>query len=97
MSVHGEYARALRGVIDALAGVDAPEADWYAAFASAEVDATRDLSTAAKAALSLLDALAQRLADPPLPAGDSVALDRLRTACEHLRAHCHAILGARAS
>lgn len=116
MSVHGEYARALGGVIDALAPFDAPHAaretalppapgsppdlpssdafarTWHRAFEAARFDETRDLSSAARAALGLLATLESGLTVRAAPAM-AVEIDRLCAACQHLRAHCHAILG----
>jgi hypothetical protein len=106
MSVHGEYARALRMLIVRLEEYEAlaeGKAAWTARFQGAVVEESRDLSTAARTADALLDALDRELGDDPegasvgrpdLP-GARGGLGPLRDACANLRAHCRAILGVR--
>ncbi|MFO0688872.1 MAG: hypothetical protein U0900_09200 [Myxococcota bacterium] len=91
MSVHGEYARALDGLIEALAASTRPDrAGWIEALEAARATQTRDLSTAARAAGTILDRLEADLdGGAPKRADDP----NVRDACHHLRAHCHAILG----
>lgn len=91
MSVHGEYARALAGIVEALAASARPDrAGWIDALDAAHATETRDLSTAARAARAILDRLeADRGGSGP----ESSLEPALRDACHHLRAHCHAILG----
>lgn len=95
MSVHGEYARALALVLDAL-GQGAQQRrnwnEWIAALDAAQATQTRDLSTAALTARSILDRIEAALDSNGRPT-DADA--RLRDVCHHLRAHCQAILGSR--
>lgn len=87
MSVHGEYGRALAGVMERLGdGPPRLRETFRSALDAARVTAERDLSTAARTALAVLDELEQAL-DAPEPEL------RLREACDHLRAHVEAILG----
>ncbi len=93
MSVHGEYLRSLRILEVRLAEAgDAFAAPWLEALANARVDGQRDLSTAARAALALLDRLEAEAVGP-----DAERRSALRDACHHLRAHCRAILGLAAA
>lgn len=100
MSVHGEYARALGGVLARLAEWQTPECEsMRLAFESAEATPTRNLSMAARqarVALAAVDAWLGRAAlegrdrSGPHPRPDAAPL---REACRHLHAHCDAILG----
>lgn len=91
MSVHGEYSRALRHVLERLDEQDPERARRHReALEAAHPTPARDLSTAARAALA---ALAQLESDPAF----ATPVDGLRDSCHHLRAHCRAILGAAAS
>jgi hypothetical protein len=104
MSVHGEYARALNSVLEGLSGwEDRAQAAWSQAFLEARVTEERDLSTAARTALSVLDRFEAALRAPTADARADGIPDRmglsasspLRDACHRLRAHCHAIVGGR--
>lgn len=101
MSVHGEYARALRALCVRLAEYEAIRggADWAARFESAIADESRDLSTAARAADALLDSLDRELEgvlEQPREGGLAGGhFELLHDACTNLRAHCRAILGVR--
>jgi len=102
VSVHGEYARALRGVRERLSEREGLVGEaWSAAFEAAEATPTRDLSAAARTALALIERLEAELAatavapgrEAPAPAARRARLEPLRDACHHMRAHCRAILG----
>lgn len=102
MSVHGEYARALGGVLARLAEWQTPEGQSLRlAFEAAEATPTRDLSLAARQARVALGALDAWLGSGrgELAGGDRSGPDAgadaaaLREACRHLQAHCDAILG----
>ncbi len=82
MSVHGEFGRALESVIDVLRASPAtPEANaWRAALEGARLDAQPDLSSAARAALAIVD-------------GMDGAPERVAALAEHLARHCRVILG----
>jgi hypothetical protein len=84
MSVHGEFSRALESLIT-LSRALAPEtrADWPDRLATARIGGHPDLSSAAHAALELIDGLQAICAtSPPLAAAEA-----------HLRTHCGVILG----
>jgi hypothetical protein len=102
VSVHGEYHRTLRAVLFRLTEAgEAVEPSWLEAFSSAQVDDSRDLSTAARTALALvtrlevaLDRAGEAARSTREAAGSTTArMAPLRDACHHLRAHCRAILG----
>jgi len=101
MSVHGEYARALRGVGERLAECEELVGDdWGDALDAARLTPQRDLSNAARAALALLQRVEAELESADAGRGSAVPpairrarLESLRDACHHLRAHCRAILG----
>jgi hypothetical protein len=82
MSVHGEFSRTLEGVIDVLrSSHEPPEADaWRKALEEARLDTQPDLSSAARAALAIVDGLNA----PP---------ERVAILAEHLARHCRVILG----
>lgn len=91
MSVHGEYARALASVLETLAeSACRGHEEMLAALGAAAATETRDLSTAARTARAILGRI-EAVLDEAEP--DSTAAARLRDACHHLQAHCHAILG----
>lgn len=91
MSVHGEYARSLAIVLELLAeGALRGREALLDALGAARATETRDLSSAARAARAVLDRIDAALDDDRDTADDDA---RLRDACHHLRAHCHAILG----
>ena len=84
MSVHGEYGRALEGVIDAVGASRHPDAPaWRGGLEGARLAARPDLSDAARASLAILEAIAAS-ADVP---------ERLSDRAEHLDRHCRVILG----
>jgi hypothetical protein len=109
MSVHGEYSRALRHLIERLdEQASTAAARHRKALDGARPTPERDLSTAARTALAVLARVEAELVSSasathggPEDAGkksaDEPASDVLRDACHHLRAHCRAILGAAAS
>lgn len=109
MSVHGEYSRALRHVIERLdEQASTTAARHREALDGARPTPERDLSTAARAALAVLarveaelvssvSAATGRPEDDGRGSADRPTSDDLRDACHHLRAHCRAILGAAAS
>lgn len=95
MSVHGEYNRALDTVVERLRERSRRDADAWAdrlAGTRCGPDAEADLSTAARTCLGLVEKLES---DPALAGSsdDAVGSARWRAALEHLRAHCHVILG----
>ncbi|MBK7950538.1 MAG: hypothetical protein IPK00_17715 [Deltaproteobacteria bacterium] len=91
MSVHGEYARSLASVLELLAEGELRGRDALLdALDAARATETRELSSAARTARAVLDRIDAAL-DEARDAADDHA--RLREACHHLRAHCHAILG----
>lgn len=100
LSVHGEYGRALEGLIAALRAWDDPSrGDWIARFEAARVGASPDLSGAARAALAALEPLSARVG-PAEGAADASAPGParptpLQEACLNLRSHCRIILGIR--
>jgi hypothetical protein len=102
VSVHGEYHRTLRAVLFRLTEAgDAIEPSWIEAFSRAQVDDSRDLSTAARTALALVTRLEHTLgaageagcASTDAAGSTTARMSPLRDACHHLRAHCRAILG----
>lgn len=101
MSVHGEYGRALRGVLEQLDECNGLVArDGRNSLDAAHTSPVQDLSTAARRALAGLDRVEADLTDAAgrveaarHAGADRLRLERLRDACHHLRAHCHAILG----
>ncbi len=103
MSVHGEYSRALRSVLERLEESEALVGrEWQDILNAAQLRPDADLSTAARAALAgvaRLEAdLARAGAAVEAAANSSLGrarLEPLRDACHNLRAHCHAILGGR--
>lgn len=91
MSVHGEYARALASVIETVAeSALRGREEILDALGAAKAMETRDLSTAARSARAIVDRI-----EAALEGGATNSTDhaRVRDACHHLRAHCHAILG----
>ena len=93
LSVHGEYARSLEGLIDCLGALDLPDrGDWIARFEAGRVDRHPDLSTAARASRAALEALE---AAHGAPTGTDAAdwLPRIAEAHAHLLAHVRIILG----
>ena len=101
MSVHGEYGRALRKVLERLDECEGlVEREWRDTLDAAQMRPGLDLSTAARAALAAVVRLDADLAPSgsagagaAIPAADRARIQPLRDACHHLRAHCHAILG----
>lgn len=84
MSVHGEFGRTLEQVIDALGATShARGRDWRAALEAARLDRQPDLSSAARAALAVSEALAD----------DAEAEPRIAQVADHLDRHCRVILG----
>ena len=102
MSVHGEYSRALRSVLEQLGECEALVGrEWQHTLDAAQLRPDGDLSTAARAALAGVARLETDL-DRAGAAVEAAAnsnlgrarLEPLRDACHNLRAHCHAILGS---
>ena len=85
MSVHGEFGRSLENLLAAVEMLPpAQAAPHRAALERARMSDQPDLSSAARAALEALPALR----------GVETPGHRLDELCEHLEAHCRAILGA---
>ena len=101
MSVHGEYSRALRSVLERLEECEGLVGrEWRDTLDGAQLRADLDLSTAARAAIAGVTRLEAELSDAgavvevaAISAADRARLQPLRDACHHLHAHCHAILG----
>lgn len=101
MSVHGEYSRALRNVLERLEESETLVGrEWQDILDAAQLRSDGDLSTAARAALAVMARLEAELARAGSAGGvaansklGGARLEPLRDACHHLRAHCHAILG----
>jgi len=101
MSVHGEFHRALRTLWHRLSESEfLIGEDWLARLEAVQAEANRDLSAAARTSIALLVRLESDLGDmsprigsPPASPVLLPSLDLLRDACNHLRAHCYAILG----
>jgi hypothetical protein len=94
MSVHSEYSRALEALLSCLEAIDGAEAViWSDDLRNARSGRNPDLSTAAKAALHVLDAIDQARG---LLASRGIGpdADAVRAPSEHLRAHCVSVLGA---
>ena len=99
MSVHGEYGRTLESLIARVRISTHPDRErWLGALEAARVDRNPDLSTAATACRTLLHEIAARLEQNPdhPPDGAAITVEEaawLLEACEHLLAHCRAVLG----
>ena len=101
MSVHGEYSRALRSVLERLEECEGlVERGWRDTLDGAQLRPDLDLSTAARAAIAVVIRLEAELSHAgsaaegaAISAADRARLQPLRDACHHLHAHCHAILG----
>jgi len=99
MSVHGEYGRALESLIARVRISTHPDRErWLDALEAARVGRNPDLSTAARAGRTLLREFAAGLErsseDPSSGAAvPSAEAGWLLEACDHLRAHCRAVLG----
>jgi len=84
MSVHGEFGRALQGVIGAVEMLEpATAAPHRQALEEARLAHQPNLESAARVALTALSALSEL----------ENSAEHLPTAAAHLDAHCRAILG----
>jgi len=93
MSVHGEYSRALEAMLTSVRLIEQNcRTEWIVALENARIAANPDLSEAAMACLTVLDAIdASR--DLSSPSGIGPEKDPLREPFQHLKAHCQALLG----
>lgn len=98
MSVHGEYARALAGVLERLADCDSRLRDAFRpALDAARVTPERDLSTAARSALAVLDRMEATLEAqasepegggcPPRTTADVLPADDVEASEPEMRLH----------
>ena len=101
MSVHGEYSRALRSVLERLEECEGLVGrEWRDTLDGAQLRPELDLSSAARVAIAGVAGLEAELSHAgaavevaAISAADRARLQPLRDACHHLHAHCHAILG----
>ena len=101
MSVHGEYSRALRSVLERLEECEGLVGrGWRDTLDGAQLRPDLDLSTAARTAIAAVTGLEAELSDAAaavevsaIYSADRARIQPLRDACHHLLAHCHAILG----
>lgn len=81
MSVHGEFSRSLEGVLEVLrSDAERYTGPWSARLEAARLDTQPDLSSAARAALSVIEDMTS-------------SPERLTSVTEHLAALCRVILG----
>ena len=93
LSVHGEYMRALEGLIACLRAFSGPQqSEWLDRFSAARVEYHADLSAAARSARSALDALESAHGDAGAPGGGGWG-PRIAEAQAQLAAHLQIILG----
>lgn len=93
MSVHSEYGRALEALLMSVQRLETAAAiDWAAGLIQARVSQQKDLSTAAKICLRVLDSIdTERSLSRKAAIGPDV--DPLREPFARLQAHCRAVLG----